>query len=60
MGNGRLLLSTLRMSENLDDARPEATYLFDRLLRYVESDRFQPEGSISEEELSGLMTPYVK
>ena len=60
VGNGRLLLSTLRMSENLDDARPEATYLFDRLLRYVESDRFQPEGSISEEELSGLMTPYVK
>jgi hypothetical protein len=60
VGNGRLLLSTLRMSENLDDARPEATYLFDRLLRYAESDRFQPEGSISEEELSGLMTPYVK
>ena len=60
VGTGRLLLSTLRLSENLHDARPEAAYLFDRLLRYVESDRFQPQGSISEEELSGLMTPYVR
>ena len=60
VGNGRLLLSTLRLGENLDAARPEAAYLFDRLLRYVESDGFEPQGSISEEELSGLMTPYVR
>ena len=60
VGEGRLLLSTLRLIENLDDARPEAAYMFDRLLRYIDSEKFEPRGSISEEELSGLLTPYTR
>ena len=56
-GKGQLLMSTLRLRENLDDASPEAVYLFDRLLRYALSDKFHPRTGITEEELSGLLSP---
>lgn len=39
---GRLLVTTLRLREHLDDAYPEAVYLFDRLLRYTSGLGFQP------------------
>ncbi len=54
---GQLLMSTLRLRENLDDASPEALYLFDRLLRYALSAEFRPPDGITEEELSGLLSP---
>ncbi len=41
-GKGRLLVTTLRLREHLDDAYPEALYLFDRLLRYASGPDFQP------------------
>ncbi len=59
VGEGKLLICTLRLRENLDDARPATVYLFDTLLRYALSPDFAPAGSISEEELSGLLTPYL-
>jgi len=59
VGEGRLLLTTLNLLANLDEAKPEAVCLFDSLLRYATSEHFQPSGQMSEEELSGLLTPYV-
>ena len=59
VGQGRLLLTTLDLLSNLDEARPEAVCLFDSLLRYASSEQFRPSGEICEEELSGLLTPYT-
>jgi len=59
VGQGRLLLTTLNLLSNLDEAKPEAVCLFDSLLRYASSAQFRPNGEICEEELSGLLTPYT-
>ena len=42
VGKGKLLVSTLRLREHLDEAYPDAAYLFDRLLRYATGPEFQP------------------
>ena len=60
VGKGRLLLSMLRLADLLDEARPEIVFLFDTLLRYGLSEQFVPEGTVSEEEISGLLTPYLQ
>lgn len=60
VGNGRLLLCTMNIHQNLNDDCPEAVYLFDRLLRYVASDRFQPKGVLSEKQFSDLAVPYER
>ena len=59
VGAGKLLLTTLNIRQNLDDAFPEAIYLFDRLLRYAASDEFNPPGELSQEHLRDLVVPYV-
>lgn len=54
-GKGRLLVTTLPLREHLDDAYPEAAYLFDRLLRYASGPGFQPATEASEEMLRQLL-----
>jgi hypothetical protein len=54
VGRGRLLVSSLRLEELLDEAYPEAIYFFDNLLRYATSADFLPEVEIGDEELSEL------
>jgi hypothetical protein len=43
VGKGRLLVSTLRIRDNFDEAYPEAISLFDHLLRYATSQGFEPQ-----------------
>jgi beta-galactosidase len=52
---GGLLVSTLAVREHLDEAYPEAVFLFDRLLRYVSGPQFKPAGSLSSEQLKRLL-----
>jgi hypothetical protein len=54
-GKGRLLVTTLRLRENLDEAYPEAVYLFDRLLRYASGPSFEPETEAGQELLQRLL-----
>jgi beta-galactosidase len=54
-GSGKLLVSTLRIRENFDEAYPEAISLFDQLLRYVISPDFDPRVEISKEQLRRMM-----
>jgi hypothetical protein len=42
-GKGSLLVTTLRLREHLDEAYPEAIWLFDRLLRYATGPEFKPQ-----------------
>lgn len=53
-GRGRLLAVTLRVRESFDEAHPEVIYFFDRLLRYVLSDEFEPEITLSAEQVATL------
>lgn len=55
VGKGRLLVTTLRLREHLDDAYPEAVYLFDRFLRYASGPDFHPETEAGEEVLRRLL-----
>ncbi len=57
VGEGRLLVTTLRIREHFDEAYPDAIYLFDRLLRYASGDRFTPRFELTEELLQGLLPP---
>lgn len=52
---GRLLVTTLRLRDHLDEAYPEAVYLFDRLLRYVAGPAFDPRVEVGEEHLRRLL-----
>ncbi|HSB13166.1 MAG TPA: glycoside hydrolase family 2 TIM barrel-domain containing protein [Bryobacteraceae bacterium] len=54
-GKGKLLITTLRLRENLDEAYPEAVSLFDRLLRYATSEEFRPEFAVPREKLESLI-----
>ncbi len=54
-GEGRLLVTTLRLRDHLDEAYPEAVYLFDRLLRYVAGPAFDPRVEAGEEHLRRLL-----
>jgi beta-galactosidase len=54
-GAGRLLVTTLRLRDQLDEAYPEAVYLFDRLLRYASGPAFHPETEVTDELLRRLM-----
>jgi beta-galactosidase len=57
VGQGRLLVTTLRFREHLDEAYPEAIALFDRLLRYASGASFAPSAEVGEEQLQALMPP---
>ena len=58
VGAGRLLVSTLRIGRQLDDAHPEAVFLCDRLLRYCDSDRFRPGTDISAEQVMRAVAEF--
>ena len=51
VGKGRLLVSTLRIRENFDEAYPETISVFDRLLRYALSREFDPQAEMTQEQL---------
>ncbi len=53
-GDGRLLVTTLRLEEVLDEAYPEAVFLFDRLLRYASGPQFSPSVEISKDQLQRM------
>lgn len=53
-GGGKLLVTTLRLREHLDDAYPEAFALFDSLLRYAASPSFDPRATLPEHEWQRL------
>jgi len=51
VGKGKLLVSTLRIRENFDEAYPEVVTVFDRLLRYAISREFDPRFEMTQEQL---------
>jgi beta-galactosidase len=55
VGQGRLLVTSLRFREHFDEAYPEAIYLFDRLLRYAIGGDFAPAMDAGQEQLQELM-----
>jgi hypothetical protein len=54
VGKGKLLVSTLRIRDNFDEAYPEAISLFDHLLRYATSQGFEPQFEMAPEQLRRL------
>jgi hypothetical protein len=54
-GGGRLLVTSLRLREHLDEAYPEALFLFDGLLRYAAGKEFQPAVEAGEEFMRRLL-----
>jgi hypothetical protein len=60
IGSGRLLVTSLRICDLLDDSHPEAVYLFDCLLRYCESGKFQPRAEIAPESLTAAVSGFLK
>jgi hypothetical protein len=55
VGTGRLLVTSLRFRDHLDEAYPEVIALFDGLLRYATGPEFNPAVDGSEENLKELM-----
>jgi hypothetical protein len=49
VGGGRLLVTTFRLREHLDDAYPEAITMFDSLMRYGASAAFNPKIALPED-----------
>ncbi len=56
VGKGKLLVSTLRIRENFDEAFPAAMFLFDTLLRYATGNEFNPTVSITDRQIEKLAT----
>jgi len=54
VGKGKLLVSTLRIRENFDEAYPEAISVFDHLLRYATSQGFEPRFEMAKDRLQRL------
>ena len=54
VGKGKLLVSTLRIRDNFDEAYPEAISLFDHLLRYATSQGFEPQFEVNKDRLQRL------
>lgn len=59
VGKGRLLVTSLRIGPQLDDEHPEAVFLCDRLLRYCDSNEFQPRADIPVEQLAQAVSDYL-
>jgi hypothetical protein len=55
VGEGRLLVTSLRFRDHFDEAYPEVLHLFDRLLRYATSSTFAPQVEAGAEQLDALM-----
>jgi beta-galactosidase len=58
VGEGRLLVTSLRIGPQLDDEHPEAVFLCDRLLRYCDSGEFQPQADIPMDRLAQALSDY--
>ena len=56
VGKGRLLVSTLRIRENFDEAYPEAMFLFDRLFRYATGNEFNPGVTVAGAQIQELVS----
>jgi beta-galactosidase len=54
VGKGKLLVSTLRIRDNFDEAYPEAISAFDHLLRYATSQSFAPQFEMTKDRLQRL------
>ena len=54
VGQGSLLVSTLRIKQNFDESYPEAMFLFDTLVRYTTGKEFNPQIEVAEERLGEL------
>jgi beta-galactosidase len=55
VGAGRLLLSSLSLSEPLASGRPEAVHLCDRVLRYATGADFRPRTTLEPADLPALL-----
>ncbi|MGH9693740.1 MAG: hypothetical protein ACRD5Z_06345, partial [Bryobacteraceae bacterium] len=53
---GKLLVTTLRLHENFDEAFPAAMTLFDGFLHYAAGPDFQPSVNLSKDDLRRLVT----
>lgn len=57
VGNGRLLVTSLRFRDHFDEAYPEVLGLFDRLLRYATGTDFAPRIDVATDQLRPLLAP---
>ena len=60
IGAGRLLVTTFRIGDQLDDSHPEAVSLCDRLLRYCDSAEFRPQSEVAASQLSQQIAEYLR
>ncbi|MFN7993462.1 MAG: glycoside hydrolase family 2 TIM barrel-domain containing protein [Bryobacteraceae bacterium] len=60
VGKGKLLVTSLRIGSQLNDAHPEAVFLCDRLLRYCDSPDFHPEAEVGAAELAKAVAEYLR
>jgi beta-galactosidase len=51
---GKLLITSLRLRDNFDEAYPEAITLFDSLIRYASGSSFQPQSTVPDSVLENL------
>jgi hypothetical protein len=51
---GKLLITSLRLRDNFDEAYPEAITLFDSLVRYASGSSFQPQSTVPDSVLENL------
>jgi hypothetical protein len=55
VGEGKLLITTLRLRPRFDEAYPEAMSVFQSLLRYAAGSDFHPAGQLSGKDLQRLI-----
>jgi hypothetical protein len=60
VGRGRLLVSSADLGPDVPDDRPASRQLYHSLIRYMNSDRFQPAGSVSLKVVNDLFTTPSK
>ena len=53
-GKGAVLLVSLNVERNLDEAHPAALFFFDQALRYVQSGEFAPQDELTAQQFSQL------
>ena len=57
VGRGKLLVCSLRLGEGITEGRPEASFLFDKLLRYAAGEDFNPRIEANPTLLMHLQSP---
>ncbi|HZM04006.1 MAG TPA: hypothetical protein VFC44_13425 [Candidatus Saccharimonadales bacterium] len=58
IGKGKMLVCSLRLADGIAEGRPEAIFLFDRLLRYAAGNEFKPKVQASQSLLARLLPPH--